>query len=203
MELSVFLCIGAIFSGIVYLTGRKLAWKSLMRRENKTAALHYALKNHRKVPLRIIRRLLREGADVNHVGVFGEPPLVEALSRRQPLPVIRELIKAGLDDGSPLLTVAACFYHCSELLELLLEKGCELNRKNFEGMTALCAAACYGSFPRNIKRLLALGADGNIADQTGKTAADYLRGNYKIGWRPDLRRLLPKTKKAGTGNLKK
>ena len=87
MELSVFLCIGAIFSGIVYLTGRKLAWKSLMRRENKTAALHYALKNHRKVPLRIIRRLLREGADVNHVGVFGEPPLVAALSRRQPLPV--------------------------------------------------------------------------------------------------------------------
>lgn len=172
MELSVFLCIGAIFSGIVYLTGRKLAWKSLMRRENKTAALHYALKNHRKVPLRIIRRLLREGADVNHVGVFGEPPLVAALSRRQPLPVIRELIKAGaslagdgdlrknplmaavfyrnrpeivnellnagadpkvcLDDGSPLLTVAACFYHCSELLELLLEKGCELNGKNFE-----------------------------------------------------------------------
>lgn len=66
-----------------------------MRRENKTAALHYALKNHRKVPLRIIRRLLREGADVNHVGVFGEPPLVAALSRRQPLPVIRELIKAG------------------------------------------------------------------------------------------------------------
>ena len=95
MELSVFLCMGAIFSGIVYLTGRKLAWKSLMRRENKTAALHYALKNHRKVPLRIIRRLLREGADVNHVGVFGEPPLVAALSRRQPLPVIRELIKAG------------------------------------------------------------------------------------------------------------
>lgn len=123
--------------------------------------------------------------------------------------IVNELLNAGadpkvcLDDGSPLLTVAACFYHCSELLELLLEKGCELNRKNFEGMTALCAAACYGSFPRNIKRLLALGADGNIADQTGKTAADYLRGNYKIGWRPDLRRLLPKTKKAGTGNLKK
>ena len=92
MELSVFLCIGAIFSGIVYLTGRKLAWKSLMRRENKTAALHYALKNHRKVPLRIIRRLLREGADVNHVGVFGEPPLVAALSRRQPLPVIRDMM---------------------------------------------------------------------------------------------------------------
>ena len=85
MELSVFLCIGAIFSGIVYLTGRKLAWKSLMRRENKTAALHYALKNHRKVPLRIIRRLLREGADVNHVGVFGEPPLVAALSRLAPV----------------------------------------------------------------------------------------------------------------------
>ena len=230
MELSVFLCIGAIFSGIVYLTGRKLAWKSLMRRENKTAALHYALKNHRKVPLRIIRRLLREGADVNHVGVFGEPPLVAALSRRQPLPVIRELIKAGASlagDGdlrkNPLMAAVfyrnrpeivnellsagadpkVCFYHCSELLELLLEKGCELNGKNFEGMTALCAAACYGSFPKNIKRLLALGADGNIADQTGNTAADYLRGNYKIGWRPDLRRLLPKTKKAGTGDLKK
>lgn len=235
MELFAFLCIGAAAVGIYYLAGRIFAIKSLMRRENKTAALHYALKNHGRVPLRIVRRLLRDGADVNHVGMFGESPLVAALSRRQPLPVIRELIKSGaslagdgdlrknplvaaffyrnrpevvkellnagadpkvcLDDGSSLLTVAACFYHRPELLELLLEKGCELNGKNFEGMTALAAAACYGRFPRNIKKLLALGADGDIPDYAEKTAADHLRRNYKIGWRPDLRRLLPQVKK--------
>ena len=176
MELSVFLCIGAIFSGIVYLTGRKLAWKSLMRRENKTAALHYALKNHRKVPLRIIRRLLREGADVNHVGVFGEPPLVAALSRRQPLPVIRELIKAGASlagDGdlrkNPLM--AAVFYrNRPEIVNELLNAGADPKVCLDDGSPLLTVAACFYHCSELLELLLEKGCELNRKNFEGMTA---------------------------------
>ncbi len=243
MELIIFLCVSAVAVGLVFYMAQKAAVRSLLQQKDKTAALHSALQNRRLASLPIIKRLLAEGAKVNHVGEFGRPPLVAALSQRCPLPVIRTLIEAGalvngsgdllknpliaalfycnspdvisellkagadpdvrMEDGSSLLMIAACFYHQETILDLFLDKGNKLDDQNFEGMTALSAAAAYGRSAKNIKKLAALGADQDIADHAGKTAADYLRGNWRFCWRQDLRRLLPRAKKKHSKKLKK
>ena len=93
-----------------------------------------------------------------------------------------------------LLMLAAGFYHREELLDILLGRGNRLDARNDDGMTALMAAARFGRSGRNLRKLLALGADKSLADNDNRTAADYLRGNFHLNWRPSLRRLLPKEK---------
>lgn len=236
MEAILFFALAAAVSAAGYLATVRAAGRSLLRAGDKTAALHYALKNFRHVSPEMVRRLIKEGANVNYIGNFNEPPLVAALSRRRSLPVIRELLAAGArvegvgdlkknplvaaifyrnrpevvqellaagadakicleGDGSSLLMLAAGFYHREELLEILLGRGNRLDARNDDGMTALMAAARFGRSGRNLRKLLALGADKSLADNDNRTAADYLRGNFHLNWRPSLRRLLPKEKK--------
>ena len=60
------------------------------------------------------------------------------------------------------------------LVELLLERGCEVNARQAGGYTALHAAATHGD-DGMVQALLRHGADPSLALDDGKTAADLAR----------------------------
>ena len=82
------------------------------------------------------------------------------------------LIKYGAvlnpNDGSELLVIAAKFNNL-DLIELLLEKGYDIESKSFNTRTALMEAVYYANI-KTTEFLLNHGANPNIADDKGRTA---------------------------------
>ena len=87
-----------------------------------------------------LRRLIKEGHNVNIIGEYGTTPLIEA-ARRGHVQVVEELIRAGAN----------------------------VNVKNKYQWTALHCASYRGHWSV-VKRLCAAGADVNLQDQWGRTS---------------------------------
>ena len=143
---------------------------------------------YQKRSLAVIKELIAAGAHLNAENNSMKNPLIAAIARRNSLPVVRELLsrsdvsKICLNDGSNLLTIAATFYHRPVLLDDIKKICPDVNATNYEGITALIAAANMGKSAANIKKLLAFGADKTLKDCQGKTAYDYFKKNYHLFW---------------------
>jgi hypothetical protein len=74
------------------------------------------------------------------------------------------------ENGDTTLTMASCETF-SEMVSLLLDHGSKINAVNHEGRSALMQATLWGRLD-NAKILLKRGADKNLKDHKGSTAAD-------------------------------
>ena len=99
------------------------------------------------------------------------------------LPVVKQALIDGADpnakdpqSGSTMLATAALMGH-TEIVELLLEHGADVNTKSRDGSTALHAAAFLGRV-ETVKFLLEKGADTTLRNGMGSTAID----GAKLDW---------------------
>lgn len=148
-----------------------------------------------------LKWLIDKGADINVIGGFdNSPPMHKAISNHSYISpdsrakTVEILIDAGADieefdteDFTPLMSAA--YYGCNSVVELLLARGVEVNKKNASGMTAVhCAVvgdASYDySFADNksniITRLANSKADVNTHSANGMTPLiDAIGYGYK------------------------
>ena len=99
------------------------------------------------------------------------------------LAAVKQALTDGADpsamdpqSGSTMLATAALMGH-TEIVELLLEHGADVNTKSRDGGTALHAAAFLGRI-ETVKFLLEKGADANLRSNIGGTAMD----GAKLDW---------------------
>lgn len=124
--------------------------------------------------------------DVNRLNAAGESPLMIAALRGQ-LEWCKRLIARGAQinhDGWSALHYAASGPNLA-VLELLIEKGANLEGRSPNGTTPLMMAARYGSEP-NVDRLLAAKAEIRATNEQGLSAVDFA----KLGGRESLRKRL-------------
>lgn len=96
-----------------------------------------------------LRRFLESGADLDKEDPFG--------------------------GSSPLITAA--IFGRTEMAELLIEAGADLNFQNNDGSTALISAAFFGH-PEIVQLLLNAGADRTIKNKYGATAFDVVAAPF-------------------------
>ncbi len=121
--------------------------------------------------------LIEAGADIHAADARGQTPLTDAL-RSNHAEAAAALIKQGADltvsepreKRSPLMQAASM--KSLDLVQLLLDKGCDLEAKDFNGCTPLMYAARSGS-PEITAMLLAAGAQINATDTRGKDALSW------------------------------
>ncbi|KAK4227031.1 hypothetical protein QBC38DRAFT_208030 [Podospora fimiseda] len=100
-------------------------------------------------------------------GVKGDKGLKECL---EPSPHPSTLLEFRNEEGESLLGIAARYGYV-EVVEYLLERGCDVNVTDDKGRTPLMEAALWG-FPDIVKVLLRAGANKFLKDQQGLTAGD-------------------------------
>jgi len=125
----------------------------------------------------IVARLLNVGAKVDEPSKYGDRPLNFVKSRQ-----IAELLLAhkaninGVDKGKLLNTPlhSAAFYGRTEVAELLIERGANMNSQDTNGDTPLHRAAfAYSRNSLNTVRLLIeKGANMNLVNYQGKRPVD-------------------------------
>ncbi|HMP03533.1 MAG TPA: ankyrin repeat domain-containing protein [Gemmatales bacterium] len=150
-----------------------------IRFDDRSTLLHPpAQKGYAKV----VKALLRFGADVNARDCFGRSALQFAVDARS-LETAQALLDGGADpdsrndEGITSLMIAAINQQ-AELLDLLLKAGADPNRKDKEGHVALMWAAMKGSVTI-LQRLVAGGADPKLKDKEKLTALDHARQKRK------------------------
>jgi ankyrin repeat protein len=123
-----------------------------------------------------VAMLLRRGANAKKNNGFFMYTAARGCGSRNNLGVIRMLLDHGANPdgwqwGPPLVPAAA---QCGpEVVQLLIERGADVNRKHYNGMTPLMSASYTGRLD-NIRLLLAAGAKLN-ATTGGLTALSYAR----------------------------
>ena len=80
--------------------------------------------------------------------------------------------------------LAAAASSTPEIVQLLLDKGGELEARNTIGWTPLMFAARYSSTPEIVQLLLEKGADALAKDEEGKKAIDHAQENEKLKGTP-------------------
>jgi len=96
--------------------------------------LHFATKDKQE---EVAKLLISYGADINAQDETGKPPIFHAL--RNPYLKITKLLltnKANIKDNPELLTIAV-LNKCTEIVEVLLEHGADVNTSDEWGRTAL------------------------------------------------------------------
>ena len=127
-----------------------------------------------------IKKYIKSGADLQDTNDIGESVLACAIRARCDKETLMLLIESGadifdFDDEGVSIFDMAVTYDNIEIINLLLEKGMDVNTTNRRsGFTALMAAACYGRV-EIAKILLANGADQTVRDSKGFTAIDFAR----------------------------
>lgn len=136
-----------------------------------------------------LEMLVRHGADIDGVWDDYGPPIIASCEGMAPA-CMRWLLDhgariAGAAHGTTrevqwsAVAHAASFYKWRpELLELVLERGGDINGRGKEGETALHAAARRGDLA-GVKRLLQHGADARLTDASGRRAVEITR-NKKV-----------------------
>ena len=110
--------------------------------------------------VRGVEAALADGADVNSRDAVGITPLMCAARGHRP------------DIANPTPT------DHPEVVELLLERGADVNAKTDSGFVALFGAARYGH-DKVAKVLIDHGADVNAKDKAGMTALKWATGNQQ------------------------
>lgn len=149
------------------------------RDRNGDSALNMAAAKG-SVPL--VDALVKAGADVNLANLAGVTPLMGAAFSAN-AELVRQLVAAGakIDPVDRVKKNAATYAAgngCTECLMELLRAGTQVNAPLENDLTLLMWAAAYGG-ESAVRLLLAQGADRNLKDKRGKTAADMaLEGNH-------------------------
>ena len=127
-----------------------------------------------------IKKYLKYGADIDETNESGESVLACAIRANCEQDILKLLIDNGADifdfddEGVSIFDIAVT-YDNSEMINLLLEKGIDVNKTSRRsGFTALMAASCYGRV-EIVKILLANGADQTLRDSKGFSAIDFAR----------------------------
>ena len=127
-----------------------------------------------------VKKLLRDGADVNDCNENGVSLLALALYHRCDDEIVELLIEGGSDiysvdeDGVSIFDYAImCNYPF--LVDILLGKGVDLNStQRSSGFTPLMGAVCYGR-SEMVSLFLKHGADRMLRDAKGLSAIDFAR----------------------------
>jgi hypothetical protein len=127
-----------------------------------------------------VKSLIKQGASAK--GKAGNQTFLMRGVTRGNNEIVSALLEAGadankgIDNGEPPIFIAALLGQI-ETINLLIEKGADVNVAAAEsGLTALHGAA-IGKRSEAIKRLLEAGADATLRDKTGKTALDIAERN--------------------------
>lgn len=137
---------------------------------------------------KVIKLLLKEGANINTKNNSGETILIMAAMNSNP-EIIKMFIKKGFDvnakDGLGYTAlIEATIHHSPEALKLLIDAGADVDAQTEFGDTALIHAA-WNSNPEFVKRLIDAGANVNAKNKKGETA-------LMSGCSPEVTRLLIK-----------
>jgi hypothetical protein len=136
-----------------------------------------------------LEMLVRHGAEIDGVWADYGPPIIASCEGMAP-GCMRWLIDhgariAGTARGATrdvrwsAVAHAASFHKWRpELLELVLERGGDINSRGWQGETALHAAARRGDLA-GVKRLLQQGADARLTDASGRRPVEVTR-NKKV-----------------------
>src|SRR5262245_28567135 len=141
------------------------------KNRNGSTPLHWAIHDEAKV-----RLLLAKGATVNARQAQGRTPLFLAAMLGDGFPTIRLLLSKGADPNlaavngqTPLMMAARGNV---EAMQLLIERGAEVNAKDGAGETALMAA-CAGGNARAVQLLIVRGADVKVMSKRNETALGF------------------------------
>lgn len=130
------------------------------------------------------KKLIKEGGDLNVSTEAGESVLAYAIKCRCDREMLALLIENGAnlfykDEEGVSIFDFAITYNNRYIIDLLLEKGIDVNETSRRsGFTALMAAVCYGRIDI-VKLLLDAGADAGAVDSKGLRALDFAKKMHK------------------------
>lgn len=124
--------------------------------------------------LRVVEKLLRDGAQVNAADSDGITALHYAATGRD-LKVVQALLRAGADinartkaNGTPLMSSLGSPYSSKEIALALINAGADVNIVDTDGETALWIATTDSS-DEVVDTLLKMGASPNVQAEGGNT----------------------------------
>jgi uncharacterized protein len=141
----------------------------------------------RKQDTVLASKLISQGSDPNQKDENGTTPLMTAC-RFSEVEIARFLINHGATINQPrspkgrtTLMVACAYYSGINIVQLLVEKGADVNLTADDGSTALMLAS--GSEKLDVVNfLLAHGANASMKDKAGKTALDFAANGNVEDW---------------------
>jgi ankyrin repeat protein len=138
-----------------------------------------------------VKKLIKEGGDVNAHNEHDESVLAYAIKCRCDNELLDLIIESGADifdfdeEGVSIFDYAIT-YNYIPLVERLIKAGVDVNStKRRSGFTPLMGAVCYGR-KEIVKLLLEHGANVDVVDSKGFTAADFARKMHKKSMLPLL-----------------
>lgn len=148
---------------------------------------------------RTVNELLRQGANPNSEGLYGETALYATARYNQPKTAFL-LIKAGADpeqrDAKDQTALMAASRFCSPRVgKQIIQARANVNWQDLHGRTALMYAAATGCWQMVESILKANGVDVNIKDDEGYTALDLIMEEKSLevgGTYTDIHRMLIK-----------
>lgn len=135
--------------------------------------------------LKILQRLINEGANINEFDRYAENSTIHYATMLYSLPVVQFLLENGADlsikdtdkGETPLHYLSNCRHFYYDLVKLLLEKGANCHDRNNNGDTVLSSALRVVCLD-HIKLLLEYGADITEVDEArGMTALHHAAKN--------------------------
>ena len=144
---------------------------------------------------KVVEILLQAGARVNVKERSGKTPLMLAITDRYlyvDIETRTDVAKMLMDYNADIYLEdqngrTAFMYAVNnknpdlQLVNILLDKGVNINKEDIDGITPLMQAAISTASPEVIDLLLNEGADGTLKSHEEKTAFDYIERNPNIG----------------------